>query len=132
MFWNVFSNLCQAANVSPTCVLKGLKIAAGSVTAWKNGTTPSTRSLQKIADYFGVTVADLLADSPTPAPAPAPATPTNEELARQISELRAALPPSSDLALSATRRDAVEMIKKIDESQLDMIINYIKFLESQQ
>lgn len=60
MFWTNFSTLCADKNLSPNAVAMELKIPSGSITAWRNGATPRTKSLTKIANYFGVTVDDLL------------------------------------------------------------------------
>lgn len=60
MFWTNFSTLCADKNLSPNAVATELKIPSGSITAWRNGATPRTKSLTKIANYFGVTVDYLL------------------------------------------------------------------------
>ena len=60
MFWTIFSTLCADKNLSPNAVATELKIPSGSITAWRNGATPRTKSLTKIANYFGVTVDYLL------------------------------------------------------------------------
>lgn len=60
MFWTNFSTLCADKNLSPNAVATELKIPSGSITAWRNGATPRTKSLTKIANYFGVTVNYLL------------------------------------------------------------------------
>lgn len=67
MFWNNFVSLCVKHNTKPNPVAKELGLSSGAVTKWKNGTKPTATALQKIADYFGVTVADLTAETtPTP------------------------------------------------------------------
>lgn len=63
MFWKNFINLCNDKNISPTTVVTALKISRGSVTGWKKGTVPTDTTLQKIADYFGVTPEYLLQDN---------------------------------------------------------------------
>ena len=60
MFWTIFSTLCAGKNLSPNAVATELKIPSGSITAWRNGATPRTKSLTKIANYFGVSVDYLL------------------------------------------------------------------------
>ena len=54
MFWDNFCALCRVTGKTPSEVVRELNIAAGSVTKWKQGTLPSKRSLQKLADYFSV------------------------------------------------------------------------------
>lgn len=60
MFWENFYFLCEKNNVKPLQVVKSLEIAHGNITNWKNGRVPSGKNLQKIADYFGVSVDYLL------------------------------------------------------------------------
>lgn len=65
MFWNNFVNLCNANGKSPSNVTEELKISAGSITGWKKGAQPRDTTLQKIADYFNVSVASLLGEDET-------------------------------------------------------------------
>lgn len=62
MFWNNFVNLCNTNGKSPSNVAEELKISSGSITGWKKGAQPRDTTLQKIADYFGVSVAYLLGE----------------------------------------------------------------------
>ncbi len=66
MFWNNFVKLCTQKNTTPTSVVHILGIAGGSVTKWKNGAVPRDVTLQRIADYFNVTVDYLLGKTDTP------------------------------------------------------------------
>ena len=60
MFWETFVSLCQEHGEKPTPVIKKLGVAVGLVTKWKNGTMPNSVTLNKIANYFGVSVDYLL------------------------------------------------------------------------
>lgn len=60
MFWKNFYSLCEDNNEKPLNVVTKLSIGHGSITKWKNGAVPNGKNLQKIADYFGVTVDYLL------------------------------------------------------------------------
>ena len=62
MFWERFYNLCIEKNTKPLPVVKELSISTGSITKWKNGTVPNGTTLQKISDYFGVSVGYLLGE----------------------------------------------------------------------
>lgn len=67
VFFDVFSELCQRHNVS--CKKAALDIGlSNSITSkWKRtGATPNGETLQKIADYFGVTVGSLLGEESAP------------------------------------------------------------------
>ncbi len=60
MFWDIFVKLCNEKGEKPNPVAQKLKISSGAVTRWKNGATPQSTTLQKIADYFGVSVEYLV------------------------------------------------------------------------
>lgn len=71
MFWENFVKLCASRNTKPNPVAAKLGISSGSVTKWKNGAKPNDTTLQKIADYFGVSV-DFLLGKETDRPAGVP------------------------------------------------------------
>ena len=60
-FYEKYLCLCNSINKSPSAVALELKIGKPSVTRWKNGATPRDATVLKIADYFGVTVTELMA-----------------------------------------------------------------------
>lgn len=62
MFWETFLKLCNEINKSPNAVASDLGISSGSVTAWKKGRKPYDSTLNKLADYFGVGVGQLLGE----------------------------------------------------------------------
>lgn len=69
MFWEKFFSLCSTVKKSPNAVASELGYSSGSVSAWKSGRTPKFATLQRIADYFGVTPDYLLREDdeqPTP------------------------------------------------------------------
>ncbi len=62
MFWTNYEFLCKSIGKSPNAVaaLVGVK-SSGSVTAWKkNDALPRQSTLKDIADFFGVSVEDLV------------------------------------------------------------------------
>lgn len=61
MFYSNYVKLCSKINKSPSAVGEELGFTRASVTGWGNGATPRKSSLIKIADYFGVTVSELMA-----------------------------------------------------------------------
>lgn len=60
-FYEKYLCLCNSINKSPSAVALELKIGKPSVTRWKNGASPRDATVLKIADYFGVTVTELMA-----------------------------------------------------------------------
>lgn len=68
MFWETFIKLCASNGTKPNPVAAKLGLSSGSITKWKNGAKPNDTTLQKIADYFGVSVDYLLTGEPSSAP----------------------------------------------------------------
>ena len=64
MFWTRYQALCQQIGKSPNGVAKEIGLSSGTVTFWKNGKIPKSETLQKLADYFGVSVDYLLGNVP--------------------------------------------------------------------
>ena len=70
MFWDIFIKLCAQHNKKPNHVTKALGLSTATATDWKKGSTPRDVTLQKVADYFGVTVDHLLGKEEKKPPMP--------------------------------------------------------------
>lgn len=66
MFKNNFVKLCNKKGVSPSSVCTSIGITPSSYTKWTDESIPRKATLMRIADYFGVTVDELLSDDPAP------------------------------------------------------------------
>lgn len=66
MFYDNFIKLCKGKGVTPSAVMRAIGLNKSSASYWKKGTTPSSDTLQKVADYFGVSVDYLLDINPLP------------------------------------------------------------------
>ena len=60
-----FIKLCNQRNESPTSVCKKVNITAATFSCWTDESVPRKATLMRIADYFGITVDDLLAEPQT-------------------------------------------------------------------
>lgn len=59
--YEVFEQLLQKYDVTPYRVSKETGVTQTALSNWKTGrSTPTTKTLQKIADYFGVTIDYLM------------------------------------------------------------------------
>lgn len=61
-FWQVFTKLCNAHGESATCVLSKLELSKGNANRWKNGGGPTLATAVKIAQYFNITLDELIAE----------------------------------------------------------------------
>lgn len=68
MFYEIFKKLCDERGTNPTAVALDMGISTSLTSRWKHGGKPRIETLNKIADYFGVSVSYLLgvADDPDP------------------------------------------------------------------
>lgn len=59
--YEIFEKLCQSHNVTPYRVCKETGLTTATISNWKAGRyTPKADKLQKIADYFGVSIEYLM------------------------------------------------------------------------
>ena len=61
MFYDTFLNLCEEKHVTPIQVRNDLGISQSTMASWKSRRlTPKYETLKKLADYFDVSINDLL------------------------------------------------------------------------
>lgn len=60
MFYDNFVRLCNEKGVSQAAAARGIGVDKSAVTRWSKGAVPRGTTLYKAADYFGVSVAELL------------------------------------------------------------------------
>ena len=67
VFYDLYLELCKEKNISPTRAAIELGISKATPTTWKKrGLTPQGETLNKIANYFGVTTDYLLGNVTEP------------------------------------------------------------------
>jgi transcriptional regulator with XRE-family HTH domain len=67
LFWDNFVVECAKKKKSPAAVAEELGFSNSMPTSWKNGALPRMSSRKKIADYFGITVDELMGTKKEPA-----------------------------------------------------------------
>ena len=70
MFYDNYLKLCNSIGKSPTAVAEEIGIYRSTVSRWKNGKSQTDANIQKVADYFGVTVQELKSDDKIKSPTP--------------------------------------------------------------
>lgn len=66
MFKNNFIKFCNNKGVPPTVVCQKLGLSSAAFSKWTDESVPRKATLMKIADYFGITVEQLLAEPEEP------------------------------------------------------------------
>lgn len=69
MFMDILSRLCIEAHISPYKACERVGLNRSAVAKWKKGAIPSGATLNKIAEYFGVSVDYLLGNEQKEKPA---------------------------------------------------------------
>lgn len=67
MFWDNFLAECAKKGKSPAVIAEELGFSNSATTCWKNGSLPRMSSRKKLADYFGITVDELMGTKKEPA-----------------------------------------------------------------
>lgn len=62
MFYDNFISYCNNVNKAPSAVASELGLSRASVNGWKHGKVPTDANQKRIADYFGISVADLMSE----------------------------------------------------------------------
>ena len=91
MFKQNFINFCNRKGESPSFVCRQVGLAPATFSCWDENSIPRQATLQRIADYFGITPEDLLRDSAekvSSAPAePAASSPLSPEFYDLVDQL---------------------------------------------
>ena len=100
-FYENYVRLCNQLGKAPTAVASEVGIARPTASRWSRGTVPSYPNLVKIADYFGISVGELIG-----------ATPENvSDLAKYFSVSESLL-----LAVNAGKEGKVQALGNLDEA----------------
>ena len=90
MFKSNFINFCNLKGESPSFVCRQVGLAPATFSCWTEDSIPRRATLQRIADYFDITVEDLLRgpdEQPTPAAEPASISPLSQEFHDLVEQL---------------------------------------------
>lgn len=77
VFYNNYVKQCNIVGKSPSAVALDVGLSKATVSGWKSGrTNPTSATSQKLAEYFGISVDELIgagsAEPTPPAPSVAP------------------------------------------------------------
>lgn len=112
MFYDNFVALCASVNKTPAYVGRELGIDKSTISCWKaRKTKPSDVNAQKIADYFGVTVEELMSDTPSAG------------IKKD--------PIPKDGAVSSAAQEIFDFLDSASGEELADVIKYIRYLKSQ-
>lgn len=116
MFYDIFKSLCDAKGISVTKATEEIGLSRTIGTKWKkSGATPNGDTLSKIAEYFHMSVGDLLAGTTQKETPPAEAGSDND-VERMIDDILSTLTDSSGATLmldgKPTSQKAIEYLRE--------------------
>lgn len=108
MFYDIFSELCKQACISPYKFSQATGIGQSTISMWKKkNATPQGDTLQKVANYFGVSTDYLLTG-------------------KEPQQNKTAPGPEGQEAVSETRQELNSLVSRLTEEGakkvLDMIV----------
>lgn len=128
MFYDLFCKLCTEKGVAPTRAALDIGLSKSTPTAWKKRQlTPQGDTLNKIADYFGVSVSYLLGQETQkekPANVDGLTERDKKDIAKNLERLMADLENSGDLMFDGdpASPEAIDSIR----NAMAMALEYAK------
>ena len=101
-FFEQYTKLCKERGMSANGVAKEIGLPSSSVTYWKRGSLPQQRTLERVAEYFGVSADYLLGYTDEKEK---PAAQKGDELSPEFASLFSRLTPEQKELVLATMRE---------------------------
>lgn len=103
MFFDNFDRYCKLMGKTNSEVAKAIGLDPSSCTGWRKGAIPRNGTLKKLADYFGVSTDDLLAEKKEPA--------GQGELEREWADIEVAYKSATPEARAAAKAAALAVLE---------------------
>lgn len=126
--YEIFEQLLQKYGVTPYKVAKEAGVTQTALSNWKVGrSTPSAKTLQKIADYFGVTVDYLMTGKEESTQKEITLTPKDErDIAKDLNNIMEKLRSGQSGPASYDGADIPEETQELFAQQLDIMLHHLK------
>lgn len=103
MFYDNFEKQCTKIGKNPSTVAKELGFTKSMASHWKGGMVPRVSSRKKIADYFGISVEELMGTKKEPA--------GQGELEREWADIEVAYKSATPEARAAAKAAALAVLE---------------------
>lgn len=107
MFYTNFVKLCNRKGIAPTAAAVEMGFHRSDATRWSKGAEPRRTTLEKVADYFGVTVSDLIGDD----------------------SAQKEKPTAQGDGLSDAKRQAIDLIMNCSDDNAEKYLKILKIYE---
>lgn len=114
-FYERFVGLCNKMGKTPTRVVLEIGLSRPTVNRWKHGSNPTDATAMKVAEYFGVSIQELMGE--------ADLGDLLYEAARDHGVIETPF-KKQDLydGLSESKKKLIELVKAMPESQSSLLI----------
>ena len=133
--YSVFEQLLQKYNMTAYKVSKATGVTQTSLSNWKSGrNTPSTKTLQKIADYFGVTVDYLMTGQEDSSPKEKSSELTardNRDIAKDLDSIMAKLSNKEDGPVSYNGENLSDESMNLFKEELEIALKRLKLINKE-
>lgn len=131
MFVQNMEKLASSRSMSLSAVANALGMSRNAATKWRNGAIPNAQNLQKIADYFNVSVEYLLSDNPQPVNNMGTATSSTILQGVHSRDISVGAPASS--GLSEYEEQLLGIVRQLDlKSKTSLLMQAIELQEAMQ
>ncbi len=131
--YEVFEQLLQKYDVTPYKVAKEAGVTQTALSNWKLGkSTPTTQTLQKIADYFGVTIDYLMTGKEEPEKKEIMLTPRDErDIKKDLDSLMKKLTNQEYGPAAYDGQDIPEDDQELFAGQLELMLRRLKTINKE-
>lgn len=133
--YSIFEQLLQKYNMTAYKVSKATGVTQTSLSNWKSGrNTPSAKTLQKIADYFGVTVDYLMTGQEDTSPKEKSSDLTardNRDIAKDLDSIMAKLSNKEDGPVSYNGENLSDESMDLFKEELEIALKRLKLINKE-
>ena len=131
--YEVFEQLLQKHNITAYKVAKEAAVTQTALSNWKSGrSTPTTKTLKKIADYFGVTVDYLMTGKEEQKEKTVELTARDErDIAKDLNSIMEKLRNGEDGPASFEGTDIPEDDQELFAGQIELMLRRLKAINKE-
>ena len=131
--YEIFDSLCKKHGVTPYRVCKETGLTTATISNWKAGRyTPKADKLQKIADYFGVTIEYLMTGAEAPEKKEAALTARDErDIAKDLDNIMQKLTSGEAGPASYNGEELDQEAAELFKDELEIALRRLKMINKE-
>ncbi|MFQ9509533.1 MAG: helix-turn-helix domain-containing protein [Lachnospiraceae bacterium] len=130
--YSVFEQLLQKFGVTAYKVSKETGVTQASLSTWKSGkSTPSSETLQKIANYFGVTIDYLMTGEEAENKKPAITPKDERDIAKKLDKIMKEIDSNNDSPLYYNGEEIDDLSKSLLRDAIESAMRQMKIINKE-